>query len=284
MNKKSVPFRLACVAIASFIMAMNINSFVNAAGLIPGGFNGISVFLQRVFVLYLEIEVPFSLINIALNAIPVYIGFKMIGKNFTIYSILTILLTGFLVDLLPIYAITEDILLICIFGGILNGVGILIALQGGASSGGTDFIAMAISKKTNEPSWHYVLYFNACAIIVAGFIFGWDIALYSIIFQYCNTQIVQTFHVKYKKITLFIITNKPEELMQAIMKETKHGVTCIEGYGGYSHKQKTMLYTVIGHAELGEVKRVVRAIDPCAFINVTKTDMIEGKFYQEPID
>ena len=154
--------------------------------------------IQRCFSTYAGIEVSYSLVNILLNAIPAYIGFKIVGKKFTIYSCIMIVLTGIFVDILPVMNITEDILLITVFGGILQGSALGIALKGNASSGGTDFIAMGISQKTNQPAWNYVLAMNAIMLVVAGYLFGWDKALYSIIFQFCSTQIVNTVHTRYK--------------------------------------------------------------------------------------
>ncbi len=284
MNKKNIVIRIGCVIVASFVMALNMNSFVSAGGLIPGGFNGLSILLQRVALTYFELDIPYSMINLSLNAIPAYIGFKIIGRKFTMFSIATIILTSTLVDILPVYTITEDILLICIFGGIINGFSILVALQGGASSGGTDFIAMAISQKTNESAWNYILTLNALIILVGGALFGWDKALYSIIFQFCSTQVVQTMHNQYKKLTVFIVCKKPREIMDAVMNATHHGFTCLEGYGGYSNEPRTMLYTVIGKDELKIVRQITKEIDPGAFINVTKTAALEGRFYKAPID
>ena len=132
---------LICVFIASIIMSINIKSFVRAGDLIPGGFTGLSLLIQRSANLFAGIELPYSIINISLNALPAFIGFNMIGKKFTSYSVLMIVLNSFLVDLIPVTPITYDPLLVSVFGGILNGIAIVIALYGKASSGGTDFIA-----------------------------------------------------------------------------------------------------------------------------------------------
>lgn len=130
-----------------------------------------------------------------------------------------IILTGVFVEILPTTNITEDILLITIFGGILQGVALGIALRGNASSGGTDFIAMWISQKTHQPAWNYILGMNAVMLIVAGYLFGWDKALYSIIFQFCSTQIINTVHKRYKKMTVFIVTSDPDIVIE---ENSKH--------------------------------------------------------------
>ena len=133
------------VSIAAFIMAVNYKTFVATGGLYPGGVSGLTILLTRLFKSAFGINVPFSVVNIALNAIPVYIGFKFIGRNFTLYSCLMILLSSIFTDLIPTYAVTEDILLISVFGGIINGAAICLCLNVGATSGGTDFISVFLS-------------------------------------------------------------------------------------------------------------------------------------------
>lgn len=283
MHKRDL-FSIACVIVSSILFAININTFINAGGLFPGGFTGITVMIQRGFEKYLNMSVSYSLINFTLNAIPAYIGFKTVGKKFTYYSVLMIILTGIFVEILPIINVTEDILLITIFGGILQGIALGIALRGNASSGGTDFIAMWISGKTNQSSWNYILGMNAVMLVVAGYLFGWDKALYSIIFQFCSTQIVNMIHVRYKRMTVFIVTSNPDIVIEEIQNSTHHGVTRLEGIGTYYGKPRTMLYTVL---DSGNVKRLVnriREIDHSSFVNVTKTEYVEGKFYQTPIE
>ena len=139
-----------CVLFASLLMSVNIKSFVRAGNLIPGGFTGLSLLLQRTAETFFGISLPYSVINIALNAIPAIIGFRMIGKKFTSYTVLMIVLNSFLVDLIPVTPITYDPLLVSVFGGILNGTAISIALFGKASSGGTDFIAIYFSEKNGR--------------------------------------------------------------------------------------------------------------------------------------
>ena len=110
--------------------------------------------------------------------------------------------------------LTDDVLLICIFGGIINGFAISLCLLGRATSGGTDFIAVAVSERMNVDAWNYVLLGNAAMLAVAGFLFGWDKALYSIVFQFASTQIVHMLNPRYKRTTLFIISDKSEDIYE----------------------------------------------------------------------
>lgn len=282
-NKYRDLITLICVIVGAFISALNIKTFVNAGGLFPGGFNGLTVLIQRISSTYFDVALPFSIVNYALNAIPAYIGFKMVGKKFTMYSIVMIILTGIFVDLIPAQEITNDVLLVSVFGGIMNGVALSIALKGNASSGGTDFISMWISKKTGQSAWNYVMGMNAVMLIVAGFLFGWDKALYSIIFQFCNTQVINTLHTRYKRMTMFIVTSQPELIVPIIQHSTHHGVTQLEGIGTYSGKPRTLLYTVVNTAEVKLIINHIKEVDQTAFVNVTKTELVEGRFYLEPI-
>ena len=114
-------FRIFIVILASIIFAWNLCCFARPAGLFPGGFSGLSLLLQEIFQKFLHIHVPYTLLNVLLNIIPVYIGFKFIGRKFTLYSILTIILSSIFVDILPAYVFTQDAMLNSVFGGLING-------------------------------------------------------------------------------------------------------------------------------------------------------------------
>lgn len=275
---------IVCVLIASIIMSINIKSFVRAGHLIPGGFTGLSLLLQRILSTYMNIDVPYSVINISLNALPAFIGFKMIGKKFTIYSVVMIVLNSFLVDLIPVTPITYDPLLVSVFGGILNGIAIAIALYGKASSGGTDFIAVYLSNKLHQSSWNIVFGINVVILISAGMLFGFEAAMYSIIFQFVSTQIIERFHQRDQKVTLFIITKNEQLLEEHLLEYTHHGVTKFFGEGCYLKEDKTMLYTVVGADEVKDVIDFVRKLDPEVFVNIIKSQGVTGRFYQEPIE
>ena len=176
MNPKIDPKREAkrilFGVIGSLIMAVNIKTFVRAGGLYPGGFNGVTLLIQTVCDRFFDLTVPFSPISLALNAIPAIISFKAIGKKFTLNTSMIIVLTSILTDAVPSMPITEDTLLISVFGGLINGAAISIALIGGTSTGGTDFIAIYFAEKRNKDVWNYILMGNAVVLLVAGYLFG----------------------------------------------------------------------------------------------------------------
>lgn len=279
---KTVGIRIIIITIAALIMATNIKTFVRTGDLFPGGATGLTILIQRISESFFQIALPFSFINFILNAIPLYIGFRYIGKKFTLYSCLMILLTGFFTDLIPSYVITYDTLLISIFGGMINGFVISLCLLVEATSGGTDFIAIYFSEKTGADSFHMILGFNAIIFCIAGFLFGWDKALYSIIFQYVSTQILHFMYKQYQQITLFVVTNKAAEVCDAISNISHHGATIMEGHGSYNGEGRAIVYSVISSSESKKVIQAIRSIDQNAFINSLKTEQLQGRFYQKP--
>ena len=262
----------------------NINTFVHTGELLPGGFSGLTILIQNLFSSFFGIELPYSPIYILMNIIPAAITFRKIGKRFTIFSFVTIIATGLLTDFLPHYAVTSDMLLISVFGGIINGFSISLCLIAGATSGGTDFISIAISEKYHVDAFNYILIFNAVMLTADGFIFGWEKALYSIIFQYTSTQVINLIYKRYKRNTMFIVTDFPKEVADAINKLTRHGATRIEAHGTYNNSERQMIYSVVGTDELKRLVKEIKKIDANAFINVVRTDRLIGRFYITPND
>lgn len=277
-------FRLFVVVIASILFAWNLCCFAKTANLFPGGFSGLSLLLQEIIFNFLHIRIPYTIFNIVLNLFPIYIAFKYIGKKFTLYSILTIFLSSIFVDILPHYIFTQDILLVSVFGGLINGFAISLCLNVGATTGGTDFISIFLSQQKGIDAWNYILLGNAIMLIIAGALFGWPIALYSIIYQFCSTQIIQMLYKRYKKETLFIISDKSDKIYHAIKELTNHDATLFKGIGCYEEKEKTLIYSVINAESKRQLIPLIRSIDPHAFINIVKTEELSGRFHNIPHD
>lgn len=276
--------RTVMVVVAAVIMAVNLKTFVRTGGLIPGGFTGLTRLLQEISEMLWGIEPPFTAINLTLNAIPILISFKFIGKKFTMYSCLMIVLSGLITDFIPSYTLTTDTLLVAVFGGLFNAVAIAICLMANATSGGTDFIAIFLSEKFDIDSWNYIFAMNVVILAVAGCLFNWEKALYSIIFQFTSTQVLHSLHRRYQKQTLLIITQKPDEIYAAIREMTNHDATLIKGEGCYLKKECNILYSVVGRDEVRKVLKRVRETDPAAFVNMIRTESLSGRFYQRPND
>ncbi|MCR4715016.1 MAG: YitT family protein [Treponemataceae bacterium] len=276
--------RFIQVTLAAAIMALNLNTFVHAAGLLPGGFTGITLLLQEVFSTHLGITIPFSLFYWILNIIPAALCFKHVGKKFTLLSIWAIIATGLFTDLFTGLKVTNDILLCAVFGGLINGSQICLCLFAGATTGGTDFISILISEKTGKSAWNLIFALNCCVLFVFGLLFGWDRALYSIIFQFASTQVVNLLDMRMRKSTLLIISDKKDEIVELIKTSTNHDATLFKGVGGYHGAPREMIYSVVSKNQIEPLYRAIKKIDENAFVNVLETKLLKGRFFMKKRD
>lgn len=276
--------RIIAISVAALTMAVNTKTFVRTGGLYPGGVMGLTILIQAVFMKFLNVEIPFTVVNLLLNTVPVYIGFRFIGKKFTLYSCLMIVLNSVFTDIIPVHVITYDTLLISIFGGMISGFVTSLCLMMNATTGGTDFLAIYLSEKKGVDSWNFVLGVNIVILALAGLLFGWDKALYSIIYQYASTQVLHLLYTKYQKQTLFIVTNRAKEVCKAINTASKHGSTILEGEGSYAHQERDIVYSVVSKEEGKAVIAAVKEADASAFINAIRTEELAGRFYQRPTE
>lgn len=277
-NIKALLFCTAGAVLIAFVM----NSFVNTVRLFPGGFAGLTLLITRCAEKFLDVKIPYSLVYIPLNSIPIIIGIRHLGKRFTGLSVYVIILSSFLVDLMPKYVLTYDVLLLSVFGGLLDGAAVALCLSVGASGGGTDFISLYFAEKRGIDAWNYILMANVVILSIAGLMFGWQKALYSIIYQFCVTQSVSTLFNRYSKHTLIIITDMPESVYNCIYRLTNHAATLYKGTGLYGNESRSTIYSVVASDEVDYVVKSIKEIDPHAFVNVLKTEQLAGAFYRHP--
>ena len=293
--------RYAVLAIASFLMAVDYRTFVEWGALYPGGAAGLAMLVQRVGQDVCNffgwgVTVPFGPINLVLNAIPVWIGFKYIGKRFTLQSLYVIFLSGFLADIVPVDAITSfippddlmrlktDPFVTSLFGGIVFGFSIALCLRWNATSGGTDFIAIYLSEKKGRETWNIILALNASILLAGGFKFGWTGALYSIVFQFVYLQVIHLMYRTYQHQTLLIVTTEPEKICKAIYRLSHHGATVINAKGGFKGEEKSVVMSVVAADDTPRIYTLCKSIDGDAFIDTVSTSRVIGRFYLRPRD
>ncbi len=276
--------KILVILFSSVVTALCIKSFVRTGGLIPGGVTGLTVMIQRIAEQFFGVSVPYTLINLLLNAIPLVLGFVLVGKKMAVYSAISVVLTSVLVDLIPAIPITSDILLISVFGGIISGFAGGLCLRMSTTMGGTDLIAMVISERSGMDSFNLMLGFNAVLLCAAGLLFGWDKALYSIVYQFAATEIVHVLYRAYQQQTLFIVTNVPQEVCDAIGETSNHTATVLNGLGSHENRERSIVYSVVSGSEYKNVISAVRRADPEAFVNAIRTERVSGRFYRRPVE
>ena len=276
--------RLLLIAAGATIYALALVCFARPAGLFPGGFTGLSLLIQECCQRYLGFTPPYSLFSLTLNFIAAALCFRYIGKKFAVLSMLAVAISSVLTDLIPVYAFSDDPLLCSVFGGLVNGLAISLCLRADASTGGTDFISIYLAEKSGKDAFNIILGGNVVMLAAAGLLFGWERALYSMIFQFSTTQALHTLFRRYQHRTVWIVTNSPNEVYAIIRDTTHHAATLFQGTGLYRNEPRSMIYTVLSGDDIRRVVHDVRQADPHAFINTQRTDSLTGRFYRKPQD
>lgn len=282
LKEKKYLISISAVLLSSLIMAFATKNLVRPAEILSGGFMGIAIMIDMIAEL-LGGSIPTSIGLLCLN-IPVAIFCaKKISSRFVFFSLLQVGLTSLFLPLMPLVPLFDDKILNVIFGAFLFGGSIVIALKGNASSGGTDFIALYVSNKCGKEIWNQVFIFNVLLLCVFGCIFGFEAAGYSILFQFMSTKTVSNFHTRYKRVMMQIFTKHKDDVMSIYCEKFHHGITAIDGMGGYSKTPVSMLTAIVSSYEVDDVITILKEIDPKIIINVSKSEKYVGRFYNAPL-
>lgn len=284
-KKKAVRQMITLIAVilSALLQTYVIQVFIQPSNLLSSGFTGVAILIDKIASLYGG-NISVSLGMLALNIPVAILCSRSISIKFTAYSMLQVFLASFFLKICHFTPIFDDLILNVIFGGFLYGCSIAIALRGNASTGGTDFIALYVSNKTGRSIWEYVFAGNVVILCIFGFMFGWMYAGYSILFQYISTKAISAFHHRYERVTLQITTTKASEVIDAYVKEYRHGISCVDAIGGYSKMKMYLLHTVVSSYEVSDIVQLMREQDPKVIINMIKTENFHGGFYRAPID
>jgi uncharacterized membrane-anchored protein YitT (DUF2179 family) len=273
--------KLAVVTAGSLLVALAMNLFLIPANIYSSGFTGIAQLLSKVLGDYTPIHVSLGFLLLLLNIPVAILGWKKVGKSFTVYSFISVALSSLFLTLIPIKQVSNDILLNAVFGGVIQAVGVGITLKWGASTGGVDIIAMVLSRMKDKPIGPYMLVINGVIIITAGFLYGWEKALYTLVTLYTSTRVIDAIHTRHAKLTAIIITKKADVMKKAIQEKLVRGITILPAKGAFSNEAREMLMVVITRYELYDLERILKDVDPNAFTNIIQTTNIYGFFRKE---
>ena len=272
--------------LAGIINAFGVMIFLYPVKLYDSGISGLSMFFDRITPAYLSM----SIFLIAIN-IPIFIyGYKKQGLAFTIYSIFTVgvySLFSFLIrDVIPIDVSTSsplagsDLLLCAIFGGVLSGVGSGLTIRFGGAIDGMEVLSIVFAKKIGISIGTFVLIFNGILYIVCGIVFqSWELPLYSCIAYFIGSKTVDFVVEGFDRSKCaMIVTTKANDISNALSETFQSSGTIVNGIGGYTKKDKQILYFVINHFQINKMKKIVHSIDKEAFISLHDvSDVIRQK-------
>ncbi len=274
------------IVIGTGLMALAINSIFDASGLVTGGFSGIAIIIKAWTENIIEGGIPLWVTNVGLN-IPLFlIGIKIKGFSFVKKAIIGEISLSTWLAVQPVFNLAgEDLLLAAVYGGVIQGVGIGLVFLGRGTTGGTDMMAALIQKHIPHYSISQVMQFIDGLVVVIGvYVFGIYRALYAIIAVFLVAKVSDGIieGLKFSKAA-YIITDKPQEISNMIMKEIGRGVTGISARGMYSQKEKMMLFCVVSKKEIVMLKERVSEIDPKAFVIVGDAREVHGEGFIEKI-
>lgn len=269
---------IAIVFIGAILNALSLNLFLTPAHVLASGFSGVSQFVAMLFHQYTSIPINTGWVLFILNIPVTYLAWTRVGRRFTIYSILSIVITTIALTIIPVHPITNNILLGAVFGGVVAAVGVGITLKYGASTGGMDIIAMILSRMKDRPIGTYYMILNGLIVVAAGFFFGWEKALYTLITIYVTSRVIDAIHTRYVKLTAMIVTGKGRDLSKAIHDHMVRGITRLPAKGAFTEQDKELLLIVITRYELYALERIIKKVDPNAFTNIVESTGVFGFF------
>ncbi|WP_342489112.1 YitT family protein [Cytobacillus sp. FSL W7-1323] len=269
--------KIIIIVVGAILNAIAMNFFLIPANVYASGFTGVAQLLSSI----LNGAVSTGILLFILNVPIAIFAWKRVGKLFTLYSLLSVVITTVSMEVIPVISVSKDILLNAVFGGVIAAVGVGITLKWGASTGGMDIIAMYLSKAKDRPVGTYFFSLNAVIIITAGFLFGWEKALYTLVTLYASTRVIDAIHTRHEKLTAMIITNKQDEMKKAIHNKLVRGITMIPARGAFSNEHREMLMIVVSRYELFDLQRTIQEVDPNAFTNIVNTADVYGVFRRD---
>ena len=266
--------------IGSLIYSAGLEIFLVPNNIIDGGVVGISIMAS-----YLT-GIPFGVYMVVLNLPFLYLGYKQIGKTFAISTIISIIaLSVFSEFLEPVPRITEDYFLAAIFGGIIAGAGVGLVIRQGGSLDGTEITAIILDRKTSFSVGEVVMFFNLFILGAAGFVFGWNKAMYSLVAYFIISKMIDVVLKGLdESYAVMIVSDEYEEIADALMHRLGRGVTYLHGQGAYTGDDKQVLYCVVTRLEVVKLKEIALEKDETAFVTINPVhDIVGGRFKKKSI-
>lgn len=282
-GKKPWYLEYILIIIGTGLMATAITSCFDAAGMVTGGFSGIAILVKAWTKGLYGNGIPLWITNLALNVPLFFLAAKIKGFEFVKKALVGDLALTVWLAVLPAWQLSDDFLLVALYGGLIQGVGIGFVFLGGGTTGGTDLLAAIIQNFMRHYSIAQIMQFVDGAVVVLGmYVFGMERALYAIIAVFLVTKVSDGIieGLKFSK-SVYIITDKPNEIARMVIEDLDRGITGISARGMYSGDDKLMLFCVVGKKELVPLKEKIDEIDENAFVIVGDAREVHGAGFIE---
>lgn len=275
-DRKTLFLDIILIFIGCIIASIGINMFLAQAKLLSGGATGLALIFQ--YLTGFKAGYSVFLINFPLFIV----SYIKLSRQFTFYSaigMLSLSIALLLTEKLPIYVNVDDILVYCIYGGVLCGLGYSIVFARNGSTGGMDIITMLVRKNFNNFDIGKLGFsLNMIIVVIGAIFFGLPRALYTVISIYIQSLILDKVLKGFgSKKLLMILTEKEEDIIKFIIKDVHRGVTSLPAEGEYTHSKKKMIYCIVTLSQLIYLKNSIMLMDPKAFITIIDVSEVRGK-------
>ena len=276
---KEVKKKLFFIVMGNLLCSIAFNVFFVPNKLLSGGVGGMGILLQ-----YLT-NIPTGVWVLIIN-IPIFIlGSKMVDREFALYGFISMLVFSFLLTItseIGKYIIIDDILLVSIFGGIFNGIGMGLMFRNRASQGGLDIVAAILRKNYNINIGTALMGVNTVIISLSSLLFGYKSAMYTLIALYTAYKVLDKVQTGFNvKKNIVIVSDKHEQLAEAIIQKLHRGVTFLEGVGAYTNEDKRVIYCIVTSRETARLKSIIDEIDPNAFLTINDVVEVKGRGFRD---
>lgn len=270
--------QLVTITIGAIIAAFGLDMFLVPNAILDGGVIGLSIIAAELT------NISMSIYLILFNLPFLYIGYKRMGLKFTLRTLYgVIILSGATAYLHHFEPVTDDLFLATIIGAVILGTGVGLVIRAGGALDGTEIIAILVSKKRTVSVGQIVMVMNLFIFVLAALlVFSWETAMYSIITYFIAFKMIDVVVEGMEELkSVTIISDVPEEIAEALLKQLGRGMTYIQGQGVFSNEPKKIIYTIVSRIELSTVRSVVDDIDPNALVAIENVADVSGSNFDK---
>jgi len=267
-----VLWNVVLLSVGAVFCGAAVNGILIPMEFVSGGVTGLTLVVK-----HLLPSLPLGGIYLCLNVPLFLVGWRFVGRRFFLYSLAGMVLFSAALQWIHVTIPVEDRILGALLAGIIMGIGTGITLKSAGSGGGTDILAVILLKHYSIRLGTTVLVFNTTVLALAALLFSLQGALYTLIFLYVSSKVLNVVVTGLsQRKAVWIVSRAWEEINREILEDLSRGVTIIEGRGGFTGQRGALLYTVITFQELARLKRIIRRLDPEAFVVVSETLEVMG--------
>ncbi len=273
---RTIIIKILLIIIGAAFSSIALEIFLIPNDIIDGGIVGISIMTSYIT------HFPLGLFTFCFNIPFLIIGYKQIGKNFLFSTLFAIICLSIGVSLLhPIPGLTHDTFLAAVFGGVINGIGVGLIIRAGGSLDGTEMVAIILDKKISFSVGEIVMFFNVFILGAAGFLYGWDRAMYSLVTYFIAFKVIDiVVEGLDESKAMTIVSDRYLDISEALIARLGRGVTLLKGKGGYSKADTTVIYVIVSRLELAKAKAIILGFDTGALITIGNVE-VAGKKYKK---